>query len=289
MSPQGANERATIAALGHDIGPDSLSGAQAVYDAEQRAIASQIPATATDIAYGDHPRQRFDIYAPSRTAELSPILVWVHGGGFLRGDKGDQERWPNAHAGRFATRAGYVGVVINYRLAPEFQWPAGAEDLGTVVDWLGEHASGFGGDPNRIVVAGTSAGAAHVAGHIQLRSDTPVRGAVLLSGLYGVMPYSDIRDRSYYGEDDTLHAERSPLDALVNTDIPLFVAASEFDPSRFQREAIGLLERRLERHGRLPRTYVGSGHNHFSLAYHLGTSDSRLADEIISFVEEVTG
>ena len=82
---------------------------------------------------------------------------------------------------------------------------------------------------------------------------------------------------------------RAPLNALVDTELPLLVACSEFDPARFQAEFVGLLARRLERHGRLPRSYIGSGHNHFSLAYHLGTADTRLADEIIGFAREIAG
>src|SRR5205085_5671694 len=133
--------------------------------------------------------------------------------------------------------------------------------------WLKANAGEFGGDPARIVLAGTSAGAAHVATHFQLAPDTGIRGAVLLSGLYGVGPYDDVRDLAYYGEDHSLHASRAPLAALVETEVPLFVGCSEFDPPKFQAETIGLLERRLARHGRLPRSYIGSGHNHFSLAY----------------------
>lgn len=287
MSPgQSPELRARIAALGNAIGPSSLLEAQAIFDAEQRVLAADMPASVSNIAYGDHTRNLLDLYAPCNVAEPVPVFVWVHGGGFLRGDKGDADHWPNAHAGRFAARAGFLGVVINYRLAPEFEWPAGGEDVGAVVDWLRGHAAEFGGDPDRIVLAGTSAGAAHVASHVQLRPDTPVRGAVLLSGPYGVLPYDDVRDRSYYGEDESLHADRAPLDALVETEMPLFIACSEFDPARFQAEAVGLLQRRLERHGRLPRSYIGSGHNHFSFAYHLGTSDRRLGCEIISFVGE---
>ena len=287
-SGQRPDVRARMAAFGNEIGPASLEGVQALYDAEQRALAEQVRVTNSDMAYGDHSRQRLDVYAPQRTSGRAPIFVWVHGGGFLRGDKGDSERWPNAHAGRFAARAGFLGVVINYRLAPDNQWPAGGADVGLVLDWLEAHAAQYGGDPDRIVVAGTSAGAVHVATHIQLRPDTPAKGAVLLSGLYGITPYSDVRDLAYYGEDESLHAGRAPLSAVVGTQMPLFVACSEFDPPRFQAETIGLLQRRLERHGRLPRSHIGSGHNHFSLAYHLGTSDTRLGDEIISFVDEVT-
>lgn len=278
--------RRRIAALGNAISPETLSRTQAIFDAEQKALASEMPATATDIAYGEHSRQRLDLYTPQDVTGPAPVFVWVHGGGFLRGDKGDAERWPNAHAGRFAARAGFLGVVINYRLAPDFQWPAGGEDVGAVVEWLRQHAGEFGGDPGRIILAGTSAGATHVATHIQLQSNTTIKGAVLLSGPYGVTPYDDVRDLSYYGEDASLHGVRAPLMALVETDVPLFIACSEFDPPRFQAETVELLQRRLDRHGKLPRAYVGNGHNHFSFAYHLGTSDRRLGEEIVSFVYE---
>lgn len=279
--------RAAIAALGREIGPGSIEGVHSLFAEEQRALARQWPATASDLAYGPDPRQRLDLYAPSRRDGPAPILVWVHGGGFLRGDKGDADRWPNAHAGRFAAREGLLGVVINYRLAPEHQWPSAGEDLIAVVDWLKANASAHGGDPDRIILAGTSAGAAHVATYLQLRPDSrDIRGAVLLSGLYGIMPYTDVRDVAYYGEDSSLHAARAPLAALAETRVPLLVACSEFDPPRFQAEFAGLLQRRLDRHGQLPRSYIGSGHNHFSLAYHLGTGDRRLADEIIAFVRE---
>ena len=158
------------------------------------------------------------------------------------------------------------------------------------VDWLRANVAEPGGDPERIVVAGTSAGAAHVAGYLKHRPDhaSEVRGAVFLSGVYGVTPMDDRRDLSYYGEDETRHAAMVPLDAVATTDLPLLVCCAQFDPPRFQTEFLGLLKRRLEKHGELPRAYVGSGHNHFSMPYHLGSSDKRLADEFEWFVREVT-
>jgi arylformamidase len=112
----------------------------------------------------------------------------------------------------------------------------------------------------------------------------PVRGLVLLSGLYGYTP-SDDRDVPYYG-DRADYPARMPREAVVATDLPLFVAASEFDPPRFQQEFVGLMQERLGRKGTMPRGYIASGHNHYSMAMHLGTSDCRLADEIFGFVAD---
>jgi hypothetical protein len=69
----------------------------------------------------------------------------------------------------------------------------------------------------------------------------------------------------------------------------LLLASAEFDPPRFQSEFLRLMQERLDRHGAMPRAHVASGHNHYSMAMHLGTSDCRLADEIAAFVAQCCG
>lgn len=282
---QPPDQRAAVAAFGRALGPDVLAGVYALFRAEQEAFAAGQPPALIDAAYGEHPRQRLDLYRPAgEGASAAPILLWVHGGGFLRGEKASPDHPFNAHAGRWAARHGMVGAVMNYRLAPETTWPTGGEDVAAAVDWLRANARDHGGDGGHIVLAGTSAGAVHVATALRMRPDLPVRGAVLLSGLYGFTPL-DERDTLYYGAPDR-YPERMPRDAVVDTALPLFVACAEFDPPRFQAEALGLLSARLLCHGAMPRAYVASGHNHFSLAYHLGGADTRLADEILAFVKD---
>ena len=278
MSAQPASERAAIAAMGRVLGPDVLAAVQALY-------AHDLPRTPADLPdrrYGDHPRHLLDLYLPAGDG-LRPIILWVHGGGFLRGDKGGAESPFNAHAGHWAARHRLVGAVMNYRLAPDAMWPAGGEDVGAAVSWLASNAASFGGDPGRIVAIGTSAGAVHVATHIHLAGARHgLAGAALLSGLYGQTPL-DERDTLYYGA-PALYADRMPREAIAATDLPLLVACSQYDPPRFQREFAGLLADRLERQGALPSAHVFAGHNHFSLAYHLGTADKRLEDALIDFI-----
>lgn len=275
-----------IAEMGAGLGPDILARCSALFDAEQAALQAAVPVAESDAAYGPHPRHRLDVYAPVGAQEPAPVLVFVHGGGFLKGDKGGATGWTNAHVGRMAAQAGFVGVVLNYRLAPEATWPAGAEDVAGAVAWLKRHAARHGGDPDRIVLAGTSAGAVHVSGYLKAGGDADVRGAVLLSGLYGYTPLDD-RDMLYYG-DAALYPERMPMAAIATTALPLLVACAAFDPPRFQAEFLGLMQDRLARHGTLPRAVMMTGHNHYTLAMHLGTRDRRLADEICAFVRDVT-
>ncbi|QGP78016.1 alpha/beta hydrolase [Sphingobium sp. CAP-1] len=280
-----ASIRHAIAALGVDLGPDVLNQCRALFDAEQSALQAQVPASAMDIAYGPHERHRLDLYRPAADGS-APILVFVHGGGFLKGDKGGASDWPNANVGRMAAQAGFLGVVVNYRLAPDNVWPAGAEDVAAVITWLKANGARHGGDPDRIVLMGTSAGAVHVAGYLRLAGAGDVRAAILLSGLYGYTPL-DQRDTLYYG-DPALYPDRMPLEAVAATSLPLLVACAEFDPPRFQAEFLGLMQDRIARHGAMPRALILSGHNHYTLPMHLGTADRRLSQEIYAFVRETT-
>lgn len=275
-----------IRSFGTRLGPDVVDAMRALYQDEQAALAAAIPPAAVDCVYGSDERNRLDLYrqaGPANDAGLLPVILFVHGGGFLVGDKGGADSWANAHVGRWAASNGFLGAVMNYRLAPRHMWPSGADDVGLAVDWLRENVAEHGGDPERIFLLGTSAGAVHIAGYLKEEADhgEKVRGAALLSGLYGATPLDD-RDMRYYGPQDC-YALRMPLHAVMETRLPLLLACAECDPPRFQLEWASLLQARLGRHGQLPRLHYASGHNHYSMAMHLGTADRRLSDELLAF------
>ncbi len=286
---QNPDIRQSIASLGTTLGPPVIEAVAELYNEEQRALATAYPVTAVDVVYGHHERHRLDIYCPPEPQGRSlPVVLFVHGGGFLKGDKGSAQRWHNANVGRMCAAAGFVGVVINYRLAPEHTWPAGGEDVAASIDWVKTHINQYQGDPDRVVLMGTSAGAVHLCTYLQLHPDTDaIRGLILFSGLYGFTPLDD-RDTYYYGPSE-LYNDRRPLESISNTSLPLLVCCAEFDPARFQKEFVGLLQERLKHHGTMPRAAILSGHNHYSMAMHLGSSDRRLANEMTSFVRELFG
>ena len=85
-----------------------------------------------DQAFGSHPLQRLDVFAPAPPAAAPrPILLFVHGGGFVRGDKRGAGSPFYDNIMLWAAGSGLLGININYRLAPEHPWPAAQQDIAT--------------------------------------------------------------------------------------------------------------------------------------------------------------
>ena len=108
-----------------------------------------------DIAYGDDPLQRYDLYYPDGDPESPlPVVVIVHGGGFTHMDKRDWHLYP----GFFALKEGFALISVNYRLAPKNRWPDGENDLIAAIRHIKEHAAEYHLDGDRLCLYGTSAG-----------------------------------------------------------------------------------------------------------------------------------
>ena len=156
-----------IAAIGDVVSPETLDASRAIYaDAHEEPPYDGVVLT-RDVAYGPHERHRLDLFAAPGSRDL-PVILFVHGGGFVRGDKSTPGTPHNENVGLWACRSGMVGVTMNYRLAPEHRWPAGAQDVAAAVAWLRANVAEHGGDPERIVLVGSSAGATHIAGYAAL-------------------------------------------------------------------------------------------------------------------------
>ena len=123
-----------------------------------------------DIRYADGAGRRhlLDVYRPRPPVERAPVLLQIHGGAWMVGTKDTQGR-PLMQA---LTASGWVCVAINYRLSPRSKWPAQLEDCKLALRWIREHIAEHGGDPDRIVVTGGSAGA-HLAAMTALTANEP--------------------------------------------------------------------------------------------------------------------
>ncbi len=108
---------------------------------------------ARDHRYGPEERQVLDVVAPPGAKGL-PVVFWIHGGGWQAGDKSDVGVKP-----RFFLDRGFVFVSTNYRLLPEVDMGAILGDIALSLKWVHDHVAESGGDPDRVLVGGHSAGA----------------------------------------------------------------------------------------------------------------------------------
>jgi acetyl esterase/lipase len=281
---------AELRRLGRILSPQLIETSQGLYAPHHEREPYADVSVIRDIAYGADERQRLDLFAPKDGASGRPILLFVHGGGFVGGDKKRPGTPYHDNVALFAVRHGMVGVNMTYRLAPQHPWPAGAADVGAAVGWLRDHAAAHGGDAERIFVLGTSAGAAHVASYVAHPrfhpADKPAAaGAIILSGIYDIATAQRGKLLTvYFGADETVYGERSSLPGLLETEVPLLFGIAELEPPDFERQALRLIGAWMDRHGHWPRFIRLMGHNHFTATLHLNTADDTLGREILDLV-----
>ncbi|TAJ92313.1 MAG: alpha/beta hydrolase [Gammaproteobacteria bacterium] len=281
-----------IRAIGREINFDSLNATRELYTPLHPVAPFNDVAIRRDERYGDHERHRLDLFLPVDDADrLRPAVVFIHGGGFVRGDKYTPGSPFYDNVGVWAVRNGLIGINMTHRLAPEFQWPAVIDDIAQAIAWANRQGREYGLDTDRVYLMGQSAGAAHAVSYIaHPRFYAPaaqgLAGAIFISGLYNLETLAaDEMSASYFGADRTLHRERSPLPGLLAARIPYLIALAEREPPIFERQALELLTALHERDQRLPPFVHLLGQNHLSGILHLGLPGDRLGPAILDFMD----
>jgi len=197
-----------------------------------------------NIPYADSGRRhRLDIYRP-RDVHLAdaPVLLQVHGGGWMIGDKREQGLPLMTHL----AAKGWVCVAINYGLAPRHPFPEAIIDVKRAIAWIKEHIAEYGGDPDYLAITGGSAGG-HLSALAALTpgdpawqpgfegADTSVRAAVPIYGVYDLAGATGLRSavamrdwylaprvmRTPWSADPDLFEKASPL-LRITPDAPDF-------------------------------------------------------------------
>lgn len=226
-------QAAQIRAAGYVIDPASFDIFAPLVDAPPYDDVS----IASDLAYGDDPAHKLDVYTFNDAAdgESRPVLIYVHGGGFTSGTKAGGGYYPQS-ATAWAARNGMVGVNIDYRLAPASTYPAASSDLASAIAWVRANIAEFGGDPDHIVIWGHSAGANVVSDYVATETInggdlSGVKGALLMSPAYTLGMGEEAH--VYYGEDESLQTAAPAIERLGASSIPLMIAWAEYDPELF--------------------------------------------------------
>ena len=205
-----------------------------------------------NVTYSDsaHRLQRLDITVPYAEPPL-PILVFIHGGGWMNGDKSIYRRICALYA-----QAGFLVCNVNYRLTPQYCYPVQVQDVAEAVYWAYRNSEAYGGDPSRIFLAGDSAGAhlascyAAASGDADLARSAGIRDMIPAESLRGLLlfygafdmdamlatgfPFIKVFYRALCGEGARARAERadiaSTLRHLSPGYPPSFITCGDNDP-----------------------------------------------------------
>jgi len=247
-----------------------------------------------DIAYGGHPRQQLDLFAPADTRMAKPAVLFVHGGAFVAGHRNfNAEVYANVLY--YFARHGIVGINMGYRLADDSPYPAATQDVGAVMGWTRAHAAALGIDPRRIFLMGHSAGGAHIASYAYDKRPHPpegpgIAGLIVLSGRVRVdnLPENPNARKveAYYGTDASRFEDYSPVSHVDAGSVPTFIAMAQYENPLLDVYSLELAQRLAVAKRRAPPLVWLRGHNHASLVAHLNTAEDDLGSAIRAFIEQ---
>ncbi|MDB5409906.1 MAG: carboxylesterase [Rhodospirillales bacterium] len=214
-----------------------------------------------DQRYGDDPRQTLDVYRPANDdGHPKPVVVFFYGGKWQSGAKSDYLFVGEALASR-----GFIAVIPDYRLYPQAHYPEFIEDGAAAVSYTLQHAAEWGGDPQRISVAGHSAGA-YIATMLGLdaeflgRDRARIAGIVGLAGPYDFLPLTDPVLQEIFGTAADLTLTE-PIRHVDGTAPPMLLVTGLGDKVISPRNVASLASRIREKGGTVEtRAYRRIGH-----------------------------
>ncbi len=273
-----------IREMGPKLNRDIVIGTNKLYEPLMKNMPRDGVKVTKNQSYGPHKRHKLDIYQPIKSAGAAPIVIYLHGGGFVRGDKKGF-----ANIGTYFARHDVLGITANYRLAPEVKWPAGAEDISGMIKWVKANGAKYGGDAGKIFLMGSSAGAGHLASYVffekhQVKNDG-VAGAILVSGPTYELTPGRRNHVPYFGEDTSKYPAMSSIKEIDGRKISLFIAYAELDMPSIHKQNMLLINALYKRDKMLPTVKQLIGHNHISISRHINTKDESLGPDLLEFIK----
>jgi acetyl esterase len=250
-----------------------------------------------NVPYGCHERQVLDLFIPMATGEgrrHGDVVLFVHGGAFIRGKKSANGHVYDNVCYWFA-KQGFTAVNVEYRLAQDAPYPGGAEDVASAVDWISQNLKAYGRAPERIFLIGHSAGGTHVATYVfdsefDKRLSGNIAGIALLSARLkaDVLPGNPNAGgvKAYFGPDAALYEQRSPVThAHRRAEVPLFIAIAEYENPYLDQYGAEFFERACPARSAKPRFVQMKKHNHTSIVAHFNSGEDYLGREIVEFFD----
>src|SRR5262245_20606394 len=237
-------------------------------------------------------KDRLDIYLPEGRGK-APVIVSYYGNQLMGGDKSE-----DAYIGRRFAAAGFVTVVVNYRLSPAVSHPAHVQDAAASFAWVKRHIAEYGGNADQVFLVGYSAGAylaallstdpRYLAAHNVSPRD--IRGTVPVSAFYrvegrGVAPD---RDKSVWGNDRNVWIDASPAHhALAGAPDMLILYAERDEDWRREQNVEFATAMKAAGHKSVEIAMIAN-RSHATIWARVGDEDDETAKHIIQFVSRLS-
>ncbi len=226
-----------------------------------------------DIAYGPTPAERLDWFPTDRPD--APVLIFIHGGAWRSLSKAE-----SCFAAPAFVAAGAHFVALDFALLPAVRLPEMVDQVQRALAWVHQHARSYGGDPDRLYLAGHSSGGHLAACVLASNASTLLKGGLCASGMYDLAPVMLSARSSYVHLDEAEIGALSPQRHLDRLSVPVLVAYGEYESDEFKRHARDFARATAEA-GRLAGLLHGPGQNHFEIAETLGQADGLLGQAML--------
>ena len=292
MSEQPLEIQKKIRGIGNVFNYDVVKDIYDIYKPILRKINNNHIDIKKNLSYGSNARNLLDIHwLKNRNKKPLPAIVYLHGGGFVSGNKNalpDEPELIHGNILNYFVNNGFIGINATYRLAPEHKYPAGAEDVSKIIQYLIENSEKFGISTNEIYLFGQSAGASHVASYLfnnslEIKKFSNVAGCILFSGAYNLSILNSDAMIQYYGNEKSLYEKMSSINFVTNDCCPIFITISEFDPPIFKKQGELLYSKLLDK-GHSPKFKIIPNHNHISQVIHFNTNDESIGPDLVKFI-----
>jgi acetyl esterase/lipase len=217
------------------------------------------------IPYGPEARHRMDLYLPKLKAASAPAVLFFYGGAFISGCRREYR-----FIGQALASQGIIVGIADYGLFPEHRFPAFVEDGAKAAAFLHGELPNYGGDPNRLFVAGHSAGAyiaVMLASNPEYCSEAGadiscLAGAIGIAGPYDFLPITNATRIEIFGGSDRI--ETQPIHFIDGKRPPMLLLTGDRDVNILPRNTHNMVAR-LREHGNEVEAIVYPGIDHFRI------------------------
>jgi len=245
-----------------------------------------------DIAYGQDPHNRLDVFAPPKASSHPlPVVIFATGGDFTRKIDlpGGAPFYDNVVL--WAAKHGLIGVNTERRHFRGRTWQVGPEDMAGMIGWVHAHIAEYGGDPNRVLFLGHAYGGTQLISYLAhpeywcCGGQTGIAAAAIVSAPLNLQPATSA-PAAGRAPNPLFDPQHSDLMGLSHIHIPIFIGSAQFEGAQ-QKQSAQLLRQRLCTAGRCPPLQEFRNHNHLSVMFSFNTPDSSVSGPILRWFERV--